>query len=67
MQGGFEVKVLECYQPRGIAKLAFCFGFGNDSFLWAFSNEDEETCGYIVYVLFFITPIFFGRLAQQFV
>ena len=23
MQGGFEVKVLECYQPRGIAKLLF--------------------------------------------
>ena len=40
MQGEFEVKVLECYQPRGIAKLAFfCFGLGNDSFLWAFSNE----------------------------
>ena len=53
MQGGFEVKVLECYQPRGIAKLAFfvlCLGM--IPFCGHLVMKDEETSGYIVYALF---------------
>ena len=64
MQGGFEVKVLECYQPRGIAKLAFfVLGLGMIPFCGHLVMKDEETCGYIVYVLFFIIPILLGILA----
>ena len=64
MQGGFEVKVLECYQPRGRAKLAFCvLGLGMIPFCGHLVMKDEETCGYIVYVLFFIIPILLGILA----
>ena len=64
MQGGFEVKVLECYQPRGIAKLAFfvlCLGM--IPFCGHLVMKDEETSGYIVYALFFIIPILLGILA----
>ena len=54
------MKVLECYQPRGIAKLAFfVLGLG----MIPLVMKDEETCGYIVYVLFFIIPILLGILA----
>ena len=61
MQGGFEVKVLECYQPRGIAKLAFfVLGLGMIPFCGHLVMKDEETCGYIVYVLFFIIRLFAG-------
>ena len=48
MQGGFEVKVLECYQPRGIAKLAFfvlCLGM--IPFCGHLVMKDEETSGYV--------------------
>ena len=45
MQGGFEVKVLECYQPRGIAKLAFfVLGLGMIPFCGHLVMKDEETC-----------------------
>ena len=64
MQGGFEVKVLECYQPRGIAKLAFfVLGLGMIPFCGHLVMKDEETSGYIVYALFFIIPILLGILA----
>ena len=52
MQGGFEVKVLECYQPRGIAKLAFfvlCLGM--IPFCGHLVMKDEETSGYIDYFI----------------
>ena len=64
MQGGFEVKVVECYQPRGLAKLAFlvlCLGM--IPFCGHLVMKDEETSGYIVYALFFIIPILLGILA----
>ena len=56
------MKILECYQPRGIAKLAF-FVLGMIPFCGHLVMKDEETCGYIVYVLFFIIPILLGILA----
>ena len=58
------MKALECYQPRGIAKLAFfVLGLGMIPFCGHLVMKDEETCGYIVYVLFFIIPILLGILA----
>ena len=50
------MKILECYQPRGIAKLAFfvlCLGMS--PFCGHLVMKDEETSGYIVYVLFYNT------------
>ena len=58
------MKVLECYQTRGIAKLAFfvlCLGM--IPFCGHLVMKDEETSGYIVYALFFIIPILLGILA----
>ena len=58
------MKILECYQPRGIAKLLFYLLFlGMIPFCGHLVMKDEETSGYIVYVLFFIIPILLGILA----
>ena len=69
MQGGFEVKVLECYQPRGIAKLLFYLFL-----LWTviccisvISNNDYFIEG-IVCSIFFDMTIFltiFGILVYK--
>ena len=69
MQGGFEVKVLECYQPRGIAKLLFYLFL-----LWTviccisvISNNDYFIEGIVCSIFFDMTIflIIFGILVYK--